>query len=196
MTENIAKHKGNSKALFKIVNSCLNRKQESPLPYHENEETLANEFCTFFDQKIKGIREKLDLNSASTSPSTTYTRTQKYVGPKLANFDKLSESEIKKLVKSMAVKHCSLDPIHTWIIIKCIDTFVPILTKIVNLSLKLGHVPKNTKHAIIKPLLKKPEATLSPKNYRPVSNLTFLGKLIESAVIHQFNRHSKKLLGR
>ena len=56
--QNIAKHKGNSKALSKIVNSCLNRKQQSPLPYHENEETFANELGTFFDQKIKNIREK------------------------------------------------------------------------------------------------------------------------------------------
>ena len=39
--------------------------------------------------------------------------------------------------------------------------------------------------ALIKPLLKKLGLELVDKNYRPVSNLEFLGKLIERAVAIQ-----------
>ena len=43
------------------------------------------------------------------------------------------------------------------------------------------------KHAVIQPLLKKLDLELVMKNYRPVSNLPFLGKALEAAVIMQFD---------
>ena len=89
----------------------------------------------------------------------------------------------------MPVKHCQLDPLPTWLMIECLDVLLPIFTKIVNLSLSIGEVPSELKHAIIKPLLKKSGLDLVNKNYRPVSNLSFLGKLIESAVIKQYMHH-------
>ena len=69
------------------------------------------------------------------------------------------------------------------------DQFLPIITEIINVSLQLGEMPKSLKHAQIKPLLKKLSLVLIKKNYRPVSNLQFLGKAIESAVILQYNEH-------
>ena len=54
----IHKTKGNAKAMFKVLNPNLNRKQELLLPNHKNEVDLANEFNKFFDEKIKTIRSK------------------------------------------------------------------------------------------------------------------------------------------
>jgi hypothetical protein len=190
LKDKISQNKGNSKALFKIINSCLNRKQECPLPQHDNKETLANDFCSFFDEKIASIRERL-ANNSDPSNATEYTASTPYNGRKLIKFSTLSPEEMKKLIKEMATKHCILDPIHTWIIKRCLNAFLPILTKIVNMSLLIGSVPDKTKHAIIRPLQKKSGSDLSFKNYRPVSNLAFIGKLIESAVIQQFNNHLK-----
>ena len=59
--------------------------------------------------------------------------------------------------------------------------------------------PKNivislcTSHALIRPLLKK--SSLDPnvlKNFRPVSNLPFLSKILEKIVLHQLNRYVNK----
>jgi len=72
------------------------------------------------------------------------------------------------------------------------DQFLPIITEIINVSLQLGEMPTSLKHAQIKPLLKKLSLELIKKNYRPVSNLQFLGKAIESAVILQYNEHLSK----
>ena len=50
--------------------------------------------------------------------------------------------------------------------------------------------PPSLKNSIVTPLLKKP--SLDPellKNYRPVSNLTFISKTIERAVANQINGH-------
>jgi hypothetical protein len=52
-------------------------------------------------------------------------------------------------------------------------------------------VPNLLKHAIIRPLLKQLGLELIKQNYRPVSNLTFLSKLIESAVAQQYVEHLK-----
>jgi hypothetical protein len=73
-----------------------------------------------------------------------------------------------------------------------LDEFLPLLTYIINQSLEKGHVPSQLKHAIIRPLLKKSGLELVMKNYRPVSNLPFLGKALEAAVILQFNEHIEK----
>ncbi len=60
------------------------------------------------------------------------------------------------------------------------------LLNIINSSLSLGHVPKPFKLAVIKPLIKKPK--LDPcelANYRPISNLPFMSKILEKVVSAQ-----------
>ena len=57
------------------------------------------------------------------------------------------------------------------------------MTNIINSSLRSSQVPKSMKSAIVTPLLKK--STLVPdilKNYRPVSNLSYISKLLERVV--------------
>ena len=66
-------------------------------------------------------------------------------------------------------------------------------TKIVNLCLRIGDLSSNLKRAIIIPLLKKKVGLeLEFKNYRAVSNLCFLSKLIEENVAQQFIDHLVK----
>lgn len=72
----------------------------------------------------------------------------------------------------------------------CLDDLLPIITKIINLSLSDGIVPYVFKHARITPLIKKPK--LDPEilsNYRPVSNLSFLSKVLERIVAAQLHRY-------
>ena len=57
------------------------------------------------------------------------------------------------------------------------------VTILVNLSLQSANVPDSMKQALVTPLLKKDD--LDPevlKNYRPVSNLSFLSKVLERVV--------------
>ncbi len=63
---------------------------------------------------------------------------------------------------------------------------------IINQSLQSGHVPSALKTAIIRPLLKKP--TFDPQtlaNYRPISNLPFLSKVLEKVVARHLQDHLK-----
>ncbi len=70
-----------------------------------------------------------------------------------------------------------------------VDEILPLLTKIINLSLQLGDMPTSLKKAIIKPMLKKLGLELIIKNYRPVFNLAFHSKLIEREAAPQLVDH-------
>ena len=64
------------------------------------------------------------------------------------------------------------------------------LIQIINNSLLSGHFPETLKTAVIKPLLKK--SSLEPSslnNYRPISNLPFIGKIIEKVVYQQLSNY-------
>ena len=87
-------------------------------------------------------------------------------------------------------KSCTLDPIPTFLLKECITELLPIITAIVNASLRSTKVPSTFKNAVITPLLKK--ASLDPdvlSNYRPVSNLSFVSKLLEKVVSKRLNTH-------
>ena len=64
------------------------------------------------------------------------------------------------------------------------------ITNIINYSLKEGSFPNCFKTAYVTPLLKKPNLDRNLlKNYRPVSNLSFLSKLIEKVAAKQLNNY-------
>ena len=71
-----------------------------------------------------------------------------------------------------------------------VDTLLPFLTTIINMSLLEGHLPGSQKHAIVTPLLKKADLDVSEmKNYRPVSNLTFVSKIVERMMSEQLTHY-------
>ncbi len=95
----------------------------------------------------------------------------------------IQEEELYKLVKSSKPTTCMLDPIPSKLLKEVLPEVIDPLLAIINSSLSLGYVPKNFKLAVIKPLIKKTQ--LDPKdlvNYRPISNLPFLSKIIEKVV--------------
>ena len=56
--------------------------------------------------------------------------------------------------------------------------------------LTTGIVPRDLKTAVVKPLLKKPSLDKNLlKNYRPISNLPFLSKILEIVVLHKLLFH-------
>ena len=74
----------------------------------------------------------------------------------------------------------------------CLDVLAPSITEMVNLSLLSGCVPENWRTAVVIPLLKKPGLDLVYKNFRPVSNLPFISKVVEKAALQQLLVHCEK----
>ena len=71
----------------------------------------------------------------------------------------------------------------------CRDVLALSITDMVNLSIHHAYVPHDWKTAIVKPLLKKSSLELAYDNFRPVSNLPFISKIVEKAVLSQSFKH-------
>ena len=78
---------------------------------------------------------------------------------------------------------CSSDPFPTRLLMSHLHAIVPILQHIVNLCLTMGNFPISCKSSIVIPLIKKPglDREMLTK-FRPVSNLSFLSKVIEKII--------------
>ena len=106
------------------------------------------------------------------------------------SFQPVSIFDIEKVIFRMPSKSCSLDPLPTKLVKMCIKELTPVIYEILNHSLMQGHVPDALKVACITPVLKKPCAdTQIMKNFRPVSNLCFVSKLLENIVSSQLDKH-------
>ena len=141
---------------------------------------MAQTFMDFFDGKIHELRENFpDVPLSESCPPTTHTFT---------DFALATEDSVTKLILSMNFKSCSLDPIPTKFLKVCLPEVVSDLVAFVNTSVSTATVPSLYKHAVVRPLLKKPG--LDPevlKNYRPVSNLCFEHKFLERFVFNQLD---------
>ena len=73
---------------------------------------------------------------------------------------------------------------------ECLAELVPIITQIINSFSDTAYVPKSFKISRIRPLLKKPSLDSNTlKNYRPVSNLPFVSKVLEKVVDARLECH-------
>jgi hypothetical protein len=98
--------------------------------------------------------------------------------------------DIAALIKECPSKSSSRDPIPTSLLKKFADVLAVPIASIVNLSLSSGILPGEMKLALVSPLLKKPSLCVDDlNNYRPVSLLSFLSKLVERVVAKQLSSH-------
>ena len=90
----------------------------------------------------------------------------------------------------MQAKSSPLDFVPTSVIKSCECLFADIITVLANLSFEQGCFPTMYKSALVTPLLKKPGLDESnPANFRPISNLNNVSKLLERLFFARFQPH-------
>ena len=82
---------------------------------------------------------------------------------------------------------CGSDPIPSTVVKHHLNILLPIITRIINWSLRTGSFHKVWKRSIITPFQKKVGQDTEYTHYRPVNNLAFLSKITEKAMILQLN---------
>ena len=108
-------------------------------PVHDCKRKLANDFSAFFYNKVLNIRSELRLTDTHTGGSVTNC----FSGVPLNTFMDATEAEIWNIIKLSPVKSCELDPLPTWLLKECKDELVPLITDIVNMSLRKCMIPKS-----------------------------------------------------
>ena len=88
LSNKVLECKQNIKKVYKLVYYLTSMKADNPLPKHDNEENLANEFADYFIGKIEKIRQELNVNSKYTPSNDSI--------PILAEFAEVTQDEVKK----------------------------------------------------------------------------------------------------
>jgi potassium voltage-gated channel Eag-related subfamily H protein 8 len=89
-------------------------------------------------------------------------------------------------------KQCILDPFPVNILNTHKHSIVSEITKLVNCSLISGDFPKNLKEAVVKPMIKNKSLGPVESNYRPISNLPYLSKILETVVLEQITKYCEE----
>ena len=107
-----------------------------------------------------------------------------------ASFSTVTVDQVTKIIPDSPTKSCSLDPWPTFLVLEYLDILIIPITSIINASLEQDKCPKIFKQAHVTPILKKSSIDKEVfENYRPVSNLNFLSKILERVVAAQLQTH-------
>ena len=108
-------------------------------------------------------------------------------GEVLSDFTPVTLTEVSQLLRSMSNKSSPLDYIPTSLLKSCADTFSILISHLANLYFTQATFPSKFKLALISPLLKKPGLSKSDlANFRPISNLNTIGKILERLALSRF----------
>ena len=172
--------KNDVKALWSKVRTLMTPPVQQDLSHLK-----AADFQKHFTSKVEKIRSatasapQADIEPRSVTP--------------LSTFSPVTTVEIIRLLSRIPTKHCSLDPVPTWLVKRAADILAPVLCAMCNASLVSGEFPSTQKLAIVAPRLKKPTLDADDVNsYRPISNLSFASKLVERVVASRYREHVER----
>uniref|UniRef100_A0A673IYN1 Reverse transcriptase domain-containing protein n=1 Tax=Sinocyclocheilus rhinocerous TaxID=307959 RepID=A0A673IYN1_9TELE len=176
----------NTRTLFATVERLTN--PPSQIASEMLSDSKCNEFASFFSEKINNIRKAI-----STSPSyaeVRQIRPQYQKEDTMSAFEEIDSKILEEIVQHLKSSTCYLDTLPTYFFKRVLNCLEADLLEVVNASLLSGTFPDSLKTAVVKPLLKKSNLDNTIlSNYRPISNLPFIGKIIEKVVFNQLNKY-------
>ena len=174
-------NKTKTRNLYNILRLLTKQKEENPMPPAEPPSDVPNIFANFFLNKIQKIREQFHDQSTKKS---YHRKCSKFTG-----FLPQEKKEILNIIKNMNPTTCITDSCNTRFLLKFKETILDATTTIVNQSFTTAEFLDDWKMAVVRPLIKGTNLDTKLKNYRPISNLSFLSKIIEKAAQLQLQKH-------
>ena len=110
------------------------------------------------------------------------------------SLNKTSENKVLKIILKIEIsKAAGIDKLSGWFLRDAAEILSRIICEIWNLSISRGVFPDACKIAKLKPIYKKGKKT-DPSNYRPISLLPVISKVIERIVHDQTNKFSQRII--
>ena len=173
-----------AKNLHRILRSLTKLKDANPMPPTKSPSDLPDKFTDFFSNKIRKTKEQFH----DADIVKTYHRTCSGFN----SFLPMDREEILNVIKKMNPTTSIMDPCNTRFLLKFKEIIADAITTITNQSLTTGKFLDDWKVAAVRPLIKGQNMGTELKNYRPISNLSFLSKVIEKAAQTQLQKHFDK----
>ncbi len=166
--------------LFSTINSVLN---PSVHPILEPSTSLCNNFGQFFVEKITILRSQL-FNS------TYILHDVPLCSSTWSEFEPIDLISCNEIVGHLKPTICPQDIIPPLFLRQIMDTVGSGLLLVINKCLSTGSFPNSLKCAVVTPYLKKPNLDPSSfSNFRPISNLPFISKILEKIVLTQLQSY-------
>ena len=173
---------------WRVVKSLLHSDRSPPCRSDCENVSLCHTFSNFFTDKITSLKRAVAAETASLSspcPSDNH-----HTGESFTDLITVTPDEVKKVLISIPAKSSSLDFVPTSLIKQCDSVFAEIITRLANLSFTQGKFPSKYKFSVVTPLLKKANLNSDdPANFRPISNLNNISKILERLFLNRFQTH-------
>lgn len=187
-------NKGNSSAIWKLLRELIptSERESSNAAVEEgdNVKSQADTFNKFFANVGRETFEKSQQN-VSKDYLINNTVTQDISNQQIHLFrpQPVDSATIILIIKSMKISNsCGCDGIQLRFLRDSLPVLIPYITCILNTSIVTGTFPKLWKEAIIVPILKSGN-TDQPQNYRPISILPILSKILEKVIACQLSNY-------
>jgi hypothetical protein len=167
----------NPKRFWTLLKDRTRSKTSPSMLVHQDvEETDPKKLCEIFNTYFSSVFNK---NTYDTLPEISITRDEG-----LMEIHLTEEEVSKELSKINTTKAPGPDGISTRVLKECRDELKTPITRLYNSSLKTGKLPNDWKKANVVPIYKKGNK-LEVSNYRPVSLLPIISKILERCVLNR-----------
>ena len=148
----------------------------------------CHEFCDYFVEKIDRLKRAVAL----TLTSLNIVRFDEihFTGTEFDKVPTLQPEDVLRVIMRIKAKSSDLDYVPTSLLKRCPLVFSELICTLATLSFSDGVFPDLFKSATVTPLLKKHGLDQSHlNNYRPISNLNNISKILERLFLHFFQPH-------
>ena len=182
--------KSDLKKVYKTTKYLTGDQAANILPTTSDKFDLANKMAKFFNDKVIRIRQEIIQSTENDDfPCVSNLGNSQLVRQTSCSMNKFKMVSLEStgdIIKELNSKTHPHDPVPVWLVKDSIEETLPIITNIVNKSFNDCTFPAPLKHAVVRPSIKDlSEDHEEHNNYRPVSNLQFLSKILEKSACIQ-----------
>ena len=144
-------------------------------------ELFNKHFCSVFLPTTYGLNNSEYITSSSITDM------------EISQIEVTVDEVMERLSELDTTKACGPDKIPARLLKECGEQIAPSLCSLFNHSLSIGQIPREWKSADVTPIHKK-DSKEDAKNYRPISLLPIVSKVLERCMGNRFYDHLKDLI--